>query len=73
MIVRDEHLADRPSWDCRRCGRPWPCDPARESLKGEMNRVELAIYMWAHLDDACGDLPKGPPSELFHRFIKWTH
>ena len=39
----------------------------------EMDRVQLAIYMWANMDEAIGDLPKGPPSELFERFIRWTH
>ena len=31
-----EHVAKRPSWDCRLCAKPWPCDPAREALAIEM-------------------------------------
>src|SRR4051794_13841654 len=42
----DEHSAERPSWDCRACGRPWPCDPAREHLQSEMDGTVLAVYMW---------------------------
>jgi hypothetical protein len=67
-----EHTAGRPSWDCRACGKPWPCDPARESLLSEMDRSSLAIYMWANLEEAVGNLPGGPPGELFDRFIHWT-
>jgi hypothetical protein len=22
-----EYLLKRPSWDCRACGKPWPCEP----------------------------------------------
>jgi hypothetical protein len=71
--VETEHTADRPSWDCRVCGKPWPCDPAREQLAEQMDKTALAIYMWVNLGEACADLPAGPPSELFERFIRWTH
>ncbi len=73
VVEADEHVAERPSWDCLSCGKPWPCDPARECLMAEMDRVQLAIYMWANLDEAIPDMPKGLPSELFERFISWTH
>jgi hypothetical protein len=72
VLVTDEHIAARPSWDCRACSKPWPCDPAREGLASEMDRVSLAIYMWTNLEEAIGDMPTGPPSELFERFIRWT-
>lgn len=67
-----EHVAKRPSWDCRLCAKPWPCDPAREALVTEMDRVTLAIYMWLNLEEAVLDMPHGPASELFERFIRWT-
>ncbi|MFI5490961.1 hypothetical protein [Actinoplanes sp. NPDC051859] len=73
MTGNTEHIAARPSWDCRWCGKPWPCDPARECLIVELDRVQLAIYMWMHLEEALADLPPGPPAELFERFIRWTH
>jgi hypothetical protein len=66
-------VAARPSWDCRRCGKAWPCDPARELLAAELDRISLAIFMWVNLEEAVGDLPRGPASELFDRFISWTH
>lgn len=71
--VTGHHLAERPSWRCRTCGRDWPCDPARARLAGEMDRVRLATYMWANMDDAIPDMPGSPPAELFERFIGWTH
>lgn len=67
-----EHLADRPSWDCRSCGKSWPCDPARESLKAEMDRIQLAIYCWVNLEEAARDMPTVPASEFFDRFLAWT-
>ena len=72
IVEQTEHTADRPSWDCRACGRSWPCDPARERLIREMDRVSLAIYMGSSLDEAVQDLPSGPPAELFERFLRWT-
>ena len=68
-----EHTAQRPSWDCRSCSKAWPCDPARERLISEMDRVSLAVFMWANLEEAAGQLLQTPPSELFERFIGWTH
>ena len=68
-----EHSAERPSWDCRVCGRPWPCNPARDAMTAEMDRVSLAIFMWINLEDAVCDLLLCPPMELFDRFIGWTY
>jgi hypothetical protein len=67
-----EHVAERPTWDCRACGKPWPCNPAREALVTEMDPVGLAIYMWLNLEEAVMDIPRGPASQLFERFIRWT-
>jgi hypothetical protein len=67
-----EHEPERPTWDCARCGRPWPCDPAREHLASYLGSVALAVYMWERLDEAAGDLHRLPPSELFERFLRWT-
>jgi hypothetical protein len=38
-----------------------------------MDRVQLAVYMWLNLEDAVRELRATPPSELFERFIAWTH
>ncbi|MBG0560162.1 hypothetical protein [Actinoplanes aureus] len=70
---RADHVPDRPSWRCRACGDPWPCDPARERLAAELSRVDLAVLMWDHLEEAARDMPKAPASELFDRFLRWTN
>jgi hypothetical protein len=67
-----EHVGERPSWDCRSCGRPWPCDPAREALAAELGPIQLAMYAWANLEQAAGDLPGMPVGEMFDRFLAWT-
>ena len=67
-----EHIAARPSWDCLACGKPWPCDPARESLAAELDRVRLAMYAWTNLEEAAGDLRGMPAHEAFDRFLAWT-
>jgi hypothetical protein len=38
-----------------------------------MDRLALATHMWERLDNAAGDLPAGSVTELFERFIRWTH
>lgn len=70
-MAESEHVAHRPSWDCLACGKPWPCDPAREELRTEMDLVQLAIYMWANLEEAVGDMPVSM-GDMFDRFISWT-
>jgi hypothetical protein len=67
-----EHLAARPSWDCRACGKPWPCDPAREELAATLSPIQLALYAAAHLSEAAPDMPTAPPAELYDRFMAWT-
>ena len=68
-----EHIPDRPSWHCRSCGDPWPCESARHHLAARMDKAALATHMWAQLDNAFDDQPSGPPAEMFDRFIRWTH
>lgn len=67
-----EHLEERPSWDCQACGRPWPCDHAREELATGLSPAALRIEMWNRLEAACLDMPHGPASEMFERFLHWT-
>ena len=66
------HIAERPSWDCVACGRPWPCDPARAALAAEFDLVGLAMYAWGTLEEAVGDLPDLAVDEAFERFLAWT-
>jgi hypothetical protein len=68
------HAALQPAWDCIGCGRPWPCDQAREELVGRFARRQhkLAIYMAERLGEAAAALYRVPPDELYERFIEWT-
>jgi hypothetical protein len=67
------HAPQRPSWDCRTCGRPWPCEPARKGLAVEFAYApaSLALYMGAHYIDACADMPTRATGELYPRFLGW--
>ncbi|GIE88759.1 hypothetical protein [Actinoplanes regularis] len=67
-----EHLPARPSWDCRVCGRPWPCQPAQSELSRDHSRMGLAVLMWNYLEEAAKDMPQTAASELFNRFLRWT-
>jgi hypothetical protein len=70
--VTDDHPAARPSWDCAACGRPWPCDPAREQLAAEFSGTYLTLFLSVDMVDAARDNPGIPPSELHERFLAWT-
>lgn len=70
--VNGEHVEERPSWRCRTCGEPWPCGPARERLATALSPIMLRTQMWARLEAAALDMPRGPVSELFERFLRWT-
>ncbi|GGN15074.1 hypothetical protein FHR83_004693 [Actinoplanes campanulatus] len=64
--------ARKIDWDCLACGRPWPCDPAREDLLTTHDAVQLRIAMWDALEEAARILPHTPAAELFERFLHWT-
>jgi hypothetical protein len=71
-MTEAEHLPFQPSWDCRVCGQPWPCEPAQIVLVRTHGQVELAVLMWDHLEEAARDMPHAPASDLFDRFLRWT-
>ncbi|WKU04672.1 hypothetical protein [Micromonospora sp. HUAS LYJ1] len=73
------HVAARPAWRCRACAAPWPCQPAKLSLRREYahDRPALSIYLWLLMHDAITDalrVATGPvdPATYFTRFIAWT-
>lgn len=72
MRYKAEHIAERPSWDCLACAKPWPCDPAREALTDELGLIQRAVFMWGNLEEAAGDMPGMPVAEAFDRFLAWT-
>ncbi|AGL20944.1 hypothetical protein [Actinoplanes sp. N902-109] len=67
-----DHVPGRPSWDCLACGKPWPCDPAREELAATLSPTALRTDMWMRLEEAALELPPVPVVELFERFLHWT-
>lgn len=67
-----EHVAHRTSWDCQRCLKPWPCDPAREEFRATMSQTECRIMMWGYLEEAAEQLRGLPFGEIFARFFAWT-
>lgn len=71
-MTKTEHIAERPSWDCLLCRQPWPCAPARAALAEELDSVQLAIYMWANIEEAAPQLAGMSMSETFDRFLAWT-
>jgi hypothetical protein len=75
-VQQTEHLHDRPGWDCRACGEPWPCAIAKTGLAMEFQRFPsvLAIYMAAQMHDALLDMTSHgtpPPPDLYERFLSW--
>jgi hypothetical protein len=68
------HRPHRRTWDCQRCGAPYPCEPARAGLRECLGAIPLAMFTWAAFNAAVIDLgDSAPPAEdLFDRFIRWT-
>ncbi|WP_326553400.1 hypothetical protein [Micromonospora sp. NBC_01813] len=67
-----EHLAARPSWQCRVCRDPWPCCAAKEQLVAAYDRIGLCIYLAVRSDDAARDLPGLTPVMAYVRFLAWA-
>jgi hypothetical protein len=72
-VVNAAHEPD-PAWDCRGCGKDWPCDEAREQLLIEYadRPVRLGEHMAEQLGRAASVLFAEPIDLLFERFIGWT-
>lgn len=71
-MTTTEHVPERPSWDCLSCGKPWPCDPAREALVVELGPTPLAIYLWQQFEQAADELPLLSVSDGIERFLTWS-
>jgi hypothetical protein len=71
-----EHIATRPTWDCRACDEPWPCPTAKAELLDEFTNYPsvLTIFMAAQMHVAQDDFVAtsgAPPADLFERFMMW--
>lgn len=68
-----EHTAQRPSWDCRACRRPWPCGPARNRLRRETGGgTALTLAAWTYFEEYIRGHGPGPSKETYDRFLGWT-
>ncbi|ATO86552.1 hypothetical protein ACWT_7137 [Actinoplanes sp. SE50] len=71
-----DHVSERPEWNCRACGRPWPCSTARGTLLHEYRAFPslLRIYLSAQMYDALEDMiiDGAPPLNLYQRFLGWA-
>jgi hypothetical protein len=71
-----EHLPDRPSWNCKACGEPWPCPPAQKALSEEFAvfPTVLGLYLAGQYVDAQRDfIERGERSfDLYTRIVSWA-
>ncbi|GIE94069.1 hypothetical protein Ari01nite_15340 [Paractinoplanes rishiriensis] len=71
------HVALRPSFDCGKCGEPWPCAPAKVELAEQFQAdlLGLSTYLGAQMVDAMeqatGNCAWGRVDNLFDRFLGW--
>jgi hypothetical protein len=74
-VIAEEHTADRSSWDCRVCGEPWPCAPAKVSLGEDFRgcRSTLLIFLVSTFYEAVDSYAgREAPSDLYGRFVIWA-
>lgn len=67
-----EHMAARPTWECRTCGDAWPCGVARKQMLDEMDATALRITIWLQMEEAAEDMPGMSAGEMFDRFLSWA-
>jgi hypothetical protein len=67
-----EHIAARPSWNCRNCAMPWPCQTAKKDLVTEFRDFPsmLVINLYGLMGEAAGDLQTS--AGLQARFLGWV-
>jgi hypothetical protein len=72
-MTEAEHIPKRPLWDCRICGREWPCAPAKVRLAEETGGgVTLSVLLWTYFEDFAIDVGPGPLAVAYQRFIGWS-
>lgn len=71
-LSRHAHQVQFPTGLCSRCGRAWPCGPAREDLLLDLGWIKVAIYCAVLMERAAKDLSSLGPKELWQRFLEWT-
>ncbi|BBH65313.1 hypothetical protein ACTI_19980 [Actinoplanes sp. OR16] len=77
LVPRTDHQAERPTWDCKTCGEPWPCATAKVELADQYHRfphgltIVIGSYLVEAIDDWATDTSRPPPN-LYARFLGWT-
>ncbi|GAA2844085.1 hypothetical protein Acy02nite_68850 [Actinoplanes cyaneus] len=77
LVPRTEHQGERPDWDCRVCGEPWPCAVAKVELAEQYGRfphglsVVVGSFLIEAIDDWAGRAGGRPP-DLYERFLGWV-
>ncbi len=70
-----EHLPQRPSWECRACGDPWPCLPAKVEIEVEHAKdptpVGIRLHRMYRLAAWDADLPDAGDDALYARIVGW--
>ncbi|MEQ4301199.1 flavin reductase [Plantactinospora sp. B6F1] len=68
------HVPAHPSYRCRACGAPWPCQQARLALVTAFrgDRVGLMVYLGAQLARALRERPDVHPALLAGQILYWV-
>ncbi|QLQ40339.2 hypothetical protein [Micromonospora robiginosa] len=73
VLTVSGHLGYHPTWDCERCGEPWPCPALRDIPRHQLRPAALIPVMAFLLRGAIRDLrgrAEGPePPEIVRRFL----
>lgn len=69
-----DHEPDPENWDCKSCGDPWPCEPAKKVMVETMSPTELRINQWTDFERAVTShrVQGLNAQELWDRFFGWT-
>ena len=76
LVPRTAHQGERPAWDCKVCGEPWPCAVAKVELAEQYRKFQyglsllLGSYLIEAIDDYSARTSGGPP-DLYGRFLGW--
>lgn len=70
------HLRVRATGDCEKCGTPWPCDPARAEMLGQLaagdtDRASLGMWLSTEMLDQQQVFSADRADELRRRYLSW--
>ncbi|GGN96240.1 hypothetical protein GCM10010112_87330 [Actinoplanes lobatus] len=75
LVPRTDHQGERPTWNCKVCGWPWPCAVAKVELAEQYQRFPrgLVVLLGSYMIEAVDDWAAGrrTPPDLYERFLGW--